>query len=163
MTQPNSKFERLLSQRAHTTFRKLCDFNDRRFRLRMSAQLFHIGFAVFATHDSLLLCFLSHSMLLDFVKRPSSTHKHTGKSHSFERRVQTSSINNTDATIAANNRYGFSAKQYCSWARSRATYSCCFATGLSIIRYDRRDQSLFVERQRRLRKLERNWQQCNRL
>src|SRR5450432_4716751 len=130
MTQPNSKFERLLSQRAHTTFRKLCDFNDRRFRLRMSAQFFHIGFAVFATHDSLLLCFLSHSMLLDFVKRPSSTHKPAGKSHSFERRVQTSSINNSDATIAANNRYGFSTKLCCSWDCSQAILSCQLASSL---------------------------------
>jgi hypothetical protein len=63
MAKSDSELKRLLPQRAFAAFCKLHNFNDRRFRLRMSAQLFHVSPGVFATHDG-LLCLLGHSLLL---------------------------------------------------------------------------------------------------
>jgi hypothetical protein len=63
MTQPDSKLERLLSQRSFGTLGEFCNLGDRRFRLRVCPQLFHIRFCVFAAQDSFLR-FFSHSVLL---------------------------------------------------------------------------------------------------
>src|SRR5450432_3944003 len=65
MTQPDSKLERLLSQRSFGTLGELCNLGDRRFRLRVCPQLFHIRFCIFAAQDSFLR-FFSHSVLLIF-------------------------------------------------------------------------------------------------
>lgn len=65
MTQPDSKLERLLSQRSFGTLGELCNLGDRRFRLRVCPQLFHIRSCIFAAQDSFLR-FFSHSVLLIF-------------------------------------------------------------------------------------------------
>jgi len=69
MAQLNSKLESLLTQRAFSTLCELHNLSDGRLRLRMSAQLFHIRFGVFAAYrlfrPSRLLCFLRHFLFLD--------------------------------------------------------------------------------------------------
>src|ERR1035438_9402331 len=65
MAKFDSKLESLLTQRAFATLRKFRNLDDGRLRFRMSAQLFHIRFGIFTTHNRLLLCFLSHLLFLN--------------------------------------------------------------------------------------------------
>jgi hypothetical protein len=61
MTQPNSKLERLLSQRTHTTSCELRNFNDGCFRTLSTCAALHIRICIFASHDNFPFCFLRHS------------------------------------------------------------------------------------------------------